>query len=137
MLKPIAYSLAAALLAAMLGGSPANAQQAAQTSGIKRIPLQSHDIPGTNYQAVQGIAEIGPNVKFPAHTHPGVEISYVLQGSLVLNIKGEKTQTIHAGHPSYVPVETAHWGHAGPRGAKILATWIVEKGKPLASPAKE
>lgn len=136
MLKRIAYCVAAAVFAATLGGGPLAAQQPAQTQGIKRTILQTHDLPGSNLQSVQGIAQIGPDVAFPHHTHPGVEISYVLQGSLTLNVKGEPTRTLKAGQTSYVPAETPHWGRAGPKGAKILATWVVEKGKPLASPAK-
>ena len=136
MVKRIAYCLAAALCAATLGAGPLAAQQAAQTQGIKRTALQTQDVPGTNLQAVQGIAEIGPHVAFPAHTHPGMEVSYMLRGSLTLEVKGQPKRTLKAGEVSYVAAETPHWGTAGPRGAKILATWIVEKGKPLASPAK-
>ena len=135
MLKRIAYCVAAAVFAATLGGGPLAAQQPAQTQGIKRTILQTHDVPGTSLQSVQGIAEIGPRVEFPAHTHPGMEISYVLSGSLTLNVKGEPVRTLKAGQTAFVPGEMPHWGRAGPTGAKILASWIVEKGKPLASPA--
>lgn len=74
MKKQLAFGAVLAYLAAA-GGGPLAAQPAAQTKGITRTVLQTHDVPGTNYQAVQGIAEIALNVPFPRHTHPGVEIS--------------------------------------------------------------
>jgi quercetin dioxygenase-like cupin family protein len=130
------FGMAAALLAAALGAAPVTAQQAAQTQGIKRTILERHDVPGTGYQAVLGIAEIGPNVAFPRHTHPGPETAYVLEGSLTLAVDGQPQRSLTAGQTSFVPAGTAHSGRAGPSGAKILADWVVEKGKPLASPAK-
>ncbi|HEV2300647.1 MAG TPA: hypothetical protein VGR91_03670, partial [Stellaceae bacterium] len=86
MRKRILPYLAVAVFATALGCGALAAQQPTQTQGIKRTILQTHDLPGTNLQSVQGIAEIGPRVAFPHHTHPGVEISYVLQGSLTLNV---------------------------------------------------
>lgn len=136
MKKEIAFCAAAAVVGVALGNGVFAAQPAAQTQGITRTVLQTHDVPGTSYEAVQGIAEIAPNVPFPRHTHPGVEISYILQGTLVLDIQGEPEQTIPAGKTCWIPAGAAHTGHAGPQGAKILAMWIVEKGKPLASAAK-
>jgi quercetin dioxygenase-like cupin family protein len=136
MKKQLAFCAVLAGLAAVVGGGSVAAQPAAQTKGITRTVLQTHDVPGTNYEAVQGIAEIAPNVPFPRHTHPGVEISYILQGTLVLDIQGQPEQIVPAGKTCWIPAGAPHSGHAGPAGAKILAMWIVEKGKPLASPAK-
>jgi quercetin dioxygenase-like cupin family protein len=124
------------VLAALPGYAPVMAQQAAQTQGVKRTILESHDVPGTGYQAVLGIAEIGPNVAFPRHTHPGPETAYVLEGSLTLDVEGQPQRSLAAGQTSFVAAGTPHSGRAGPAGAKILANWVVEKGKPLASPAK-
>jgi quercetin dioxygenase-like cupin family protein len=129
-------ALALALCAAALGSAPVMAQQAAQTQGVKRTILETHDVPGTGYQAVLGIAEIGPSVVISRHTHPGPEISYVLEGSLALDVEGQPQRSLVAGQSIYVPAGTPHGGRAGPQGAKVLANWIVEKGKPLASPAK-
>jgi quercetin dioxygenase-like cupin family protein len=103
---------------------------------IKRTVFQKSDVPGTNYETVFGMAEIAPNVKVASHTHPGTESSYVLAGSLVLEVQGQPTRTVEAGQSIFVPANTPHGGQAGPNGAKILATWVVEKGKPLAAPVK-
>jgi len=130
------FGLALAVFAAALGAAPVTAQQAPQTQGVKRTILETHDVPGTGYQAVLGIAEVGPNVAVSRHTHPGPEISYVLDGSLTLDVEGQPQRSLAAGQSIFVPAGTPHGGRAGPNGAKILVNWIVEKGKPLASLAK-
>ena len=101
---------------------------------IKRIPLQKFDVPGTNYETVVAIAEIAPNVNV-GHTHPGPESSYVLEGEVTLLIEGKPPQQLKAGGVFNIPPNTIHDAKTGPAGAKVLATYIVEKGEPLASPA--
>ena len=135
MSKRMALHGAIVMLVAALGCGPVAAQQAGQTQGIKRTILETHDVPGTKYESVLGIAEIPSNTEFPRHTHPGTENSYVLEGSLTLNADGQPERTLKAGESSFMPAEHPHWGKAGPSGAKVLAVWTVEKGKPLASPA--
>jgi quercetin dioxygenase-like cupin family protein len=130
------FSAALAVFAVAPGLAPVTAQQAVQTQGVKRTILETHDVPGTGYQAVLGIAEIGPNVAISRHTHPGPEISYILEGGLTLDVDGQPQRSFAAGQTIFVPAGTPHGGSAGPKGAKVLANWIVEKGKPLASPAK-
>lgn len=125
--------LAVAIVFAALGlalAGPLHAQD------IKRTTFQKSDVPGTSYETVFGMAEIAPNVKVASHTHPGTESSYVLAGSLILEVQGQPTRTVEAGQSMFVPANTPHGGQAGPNGAKILATWVVEKGKPLATPVK-
>ena len=136
MLRRMVFGVALAVVAAMLGYAPVMAQQAVQTQGVKRTILETHDVPGTGYQAVLGIAEIGPNVAISRHTHPGPEISYILEGGLTLDVDSQPQRSLAAGQSIFVPAGTPHGGSAGPNGAKVLANWIVEKGKPLASPAK-
>jgi len=105
-------------------------------SNIKRTPLQKFDVPGTAYETVIGIAEIVPNVKIGRHTHPGPESGYVLEGDMVLLIDGQPPKTIKAGESYQIPAGAIHDGESGPKGAKVIATYVVEKGKPLATPAK-
>lgn len=136
MFKRLALLAAAAMFAATIGAGSAVAQQAAQTQGgIKRTVLQTNDLPGTNYQIVAAIAEIGPNVAFARHTHPGPETDYVLRGTLILDAEGRPRLSLKSGQSSFMPAGVVHWGKAGPKGAKVLAVYVVEKGKPLASPA--
>jgi quercetin dioxygenase-like cupin family protein len=102
---------------------------------IKRTPLQKFDVPGTNYETVIGMAEIAPNVSIGRHTHPGPESGYVLEGDAVLIVQGKPDRALKPGDSYQVPPGAVHDARSGPRGAKVIATYGVEKGKPLASPA--
>ena len=111
---------------------PAGTQQ---TATIKRTPLQKFDVPGTNYETVIGMAEIVPNVNIGRHTHPGPESGYMVEGEMVLFVEGQPEKTVKAGQSYQVPPGAVHDAKTGPSGAKVVATYVVEKGKPLASPA--
>jgi quercetin dioxygenase-like cupin family protein len=106
-----------------------------QTANIKRTPLQKFDVPGTNFETVIGIAEIVPNVNIGRHTHPGPESGFMLDGEMVLMVEGQPEKTVRTGESYQVPPGAVHDAKTGPKGAKVIATYVVEKGKPLASPA--
>lgn len=134
-------SLVCAALATLACVSAVSAQQnapaaATQAQNIKRIPLQRFDVPGTAYETVIGIAEIAPNVAIGRHTHPGPESGYVIEGGFELLIDGEQPRQLKAGDSYVVPANTLHDAKTGAAAAKVIATYVVEKGKPLASAAK-
>jgi quercetin dioxygenase-like cupin family protein len=106
-----------------------------QTATIKRTPLQKFDVPGANYETVIGLAEITANASIGRHTHPGLEGGYLIEGDMTLLIEGQPPKAIKAGDSWQIPPGTIHDAKAGASGAKVLATYVVEKGKPLASPA--
>jgi quercetin dioxygenase-like cupin family protein len=107
----------------------------AQQSAIKRTPLQTVDFPA-GYNVVSAIAEIAPGNCAGRHTHPGAESTYVMEGAILLKVEGKPDQTFKAGESFQVPPNTPHDGCTVPgQTFKVLATYIVEKGKPLASPA--
>ena len=101
---------------------------------IKRTPLQRFDVPGTAYETVIGIAEIAPNVAVGRHTHPGPESGYIIEGGFELLIEGEPPRHLVASQSYQVPPAKVHDARTGPAGAKVIATYVVEKGKPIASP---
>ena len=115
---------------------PILAQQPAGAATIKRTPLQKFDVAGTNYETVIGLAEVAPNVSIGPHTHPGPESGYMLEGEMVLMVQGQPDKIVKVGESYQVPPGAVHDGRSGPQGAKVIATYVVEKGKPLASPAK-
>jgi quercetin dioxygenase-like cupin family protein len=128
-----------AAVAALSFAAPVSAQQASPAAtppaqAIKRIPLQRFDVPGTTYETVIGIAEIAPNVSIGRHIHPGPESGYLLEGSFELLIAGEPPRVLKAGDSYKVPARAIHDARTGPNGAKVIATYVVEKGQPLASP---
>jgi quercetin dioxygenase-like cupin family protein len=125
----IAFAFAASAVAQQ-AGTPLH------PTPIKRIPLQKFDVPGTNYETVIGIAEIAPNVNIGRHTHPGPESGYMLEGEFVLLVEGQSPLPVKVGESYKVPPGAIHDARTGEKGAKVIATYVVEKGKPLASPAQ-
>ena len=107
---------------------------AAANNNIKRTPLQDIDFPA-GYHIVTVVAEIVPNVLAGRHTHPGVDTGYVLAGSGTLMIEGKPDQALKAGDSYAVPAGVPHDVKSGPDGFKIMAAYIVEKGKAVATPA--
>jgi quercetin dioxygenase-like cupin family protein len=127
--------LATATAALVVLMASVSAQQAAPVSAIKRIPLQRFEVPGTGYETVIGIAEIAPGVSIGRHMHPGPESGYVLQGGFDLIVNGQPPRLLKAGDSYVVPARTIHDAISGPDGAKVIATYVVEKGVPLATSA--
>ena len=133
-------SILAVAIAVFAAASTAHAQQqlpaaAAQTQTIKRTPLQKFDVPGTNYETVIGMAEIVPNVNIGRHTHPGPESGYMLDGDMTLLVDGQPPLALKTGDSYKIAPGAVHDAKTGDKGAKVIATYVVEKGKPLASPA--
>jgi quercetin dioxygenase-like cupin family protein len=127
------------VIAALAVGGVAVAQQmappAAQTAGLKRTVLQKFDVPAGDRETVTAFIEIPANTDVARHTHPGPEVDYVVEGDLVLNIDGQPPKPYKAGDSFSIPQGVVHGGRSGPNGTKLVGTYIVEKGKPLASPA--
>src|SRR2546423_12530815 len=108
----------------------------AQQPGFTRKLLQDHDLSAGERHAVQVLVEFIPGGAVGKHTHPGEELGYVLEGTLELAIVGQPPRTVNAGEVFFVPAGIVHEGkNSGAGAAKVLATYIAEKGKPLASPA--
>jgi quercetin dioxygenase-like cupin family protein len=109
----------------------------AQAPGIKRIDLQKHDLSIPGREAVQVIVDLAPGVVAPRHSHPGEEIIYMLYGSLEYTLDGQPPVTLKPGDVLYIPAGTVHSArNLGTVNGVELATYIVEKGKPLLVLAK-
>lgn len=109
----------------------------AQQTGFTRVMLQDHDLSIPNQHVVQARAEFEPGVTSGRHTHPGEEIGYVLEGQVELIIDGRPPTVAKAGEAFFVPAGLIHEGkNIGKTAAKILATYVVEKGKPVSTPVK-
>jgi quercetin dioxygenase-like cupin family protein len=103
-----------------------------QQPGIKRTDLQRHDLSVPGREVIQVRVELAPGVSFPKHTHPGEEIIYVLEGSLEYEVEGKPAVTLKAGEVLFIPAGTVHAArNVGSGNAAELATYVVEKGKPL------
>lgn len=108
----------------------------ATTPGVTRKILSQTDGPTPGYVTIIAEAEIEPGITVARHTHPGVESAYVLEGGLDLPIEGQPTRAVKPGDAFVVPANTPHAGSKnGDKKTRIVSTYVVEKGKPLASPA--
>lgn len=103
--------------------------------GIKRTDIQTHDLSAPGREVVQQMVELQPGVVVAKHTHPGEEISVVLEGELVFQMAGKPDVTVKSGQPFFVPSGVVH-GVKASSATKLLATYVVEKGKPLRSAAQ-
>jgi len=109
----------------------------AQQAGFKRTVLQQGDLSIPGREVVTAIAEFQPGGSVGRHTHPGEEVGYVLQGTILLEQDGKPPVTLEAGKAFIIPSGTIHNAtNKGAGPAKVLANYVVEKGKPTATPAK-
>ena len=110
----------------------------AQMPGITRTPVQEQDLgslPGR--QAVVARVEFAPGAVVPKHTHPGEEIGYVLEGQIELIVAGQPAKVMKAGEGFTIPAGTVHEAkNTGSAKAAVLATYVHEKGKPVATMVK-
>jgi quercetin dioxygenase-like cupin family protein len=128
---------ALAFAAFIATSAPIASAAQAQPAGITRTDLQRHDLSVGGHEAVQVRVDIAPSVAFPNHTHPGEEIIYVLAGTLQYQLEGKPAATLKAGDVLFIPAGTVHSAkNVGNVTASELATYIVEKGKPLLTLAK-
>jgi quercetin dioxygenase-like cupin family protein len=110
---------------------------AATSAQIKRTPVLTADVAAPGHEAVVVRGEIDPGVSAPRHTHPGDEISYVLEGEAELLIDGEPPRVVRAGEAFVIPAGKVHGArNAGEVPLRFVGVYVVEKGKPLTTPAK-
>jgi len=115
----------------------ASAQGAPPPSGgVTRKILSKQDGPAPGYETLLVEAEIEPGVAVGRHTHPGIESAYVVEGGFELPIQGQDTIMMKPGLAFQIAANTPHaGGKPGTSKSKLIITYVVEKGKPLASPA--
>ncbi len=103
--------------------------------GVTRKILTQMDGPSPGYVTIMMDVTIDAGTKIPRHTHPGIESSYILEGDVDLPVQGQPTRAFKAGEGFQVPPETPHAGGDPPKAkTRLLINYIVEKGKPLATP---
>jgi quercetin dioxygenase-like cupin family protein len=125
----ISRMIAAAVLV-VASGSPAIVAQS-QQQGVTRTDLLRHDL-GVGREVIQVRVDLAPGVAFPPHSHPGEEIAYVIEGLLEYRLEGSPPVTLKIGEALFIPAGTMHSArNVGTANASELATYLVEKGKPL------
>jgi len=104
-------------------------------AGLKRTIITRTDGPMDGYETVNARVDLDAGALVARHTHPGIESSYVVDGALELSVDGQGTRTFKAGDGFQVPPRAPHSGKSGDKPTTLAITYVVEKGKPLASPA--
>lgn len=125
------------LFALLLAAASAN-PSTTPPAGVTRTDLQRHDLSIEGRETIQARIDIAPGAVAPWHRHPGEEVIYVIEGALEYQLEGQAPLTVKAGQVLFVPAGVAHMARnrTTANGAE-LATYIVEKGKPLLVPADE
>jgi quercetin dioxygenase-like cupin family protein len=129
-MKPIRIQGTLALAVAAAAFPLPSFAQKLDANGIGRTEAVRHEF-DAGREAIQVKVDFGPHAAFPRHTHPGVEIAYVLQGTIEYALDG-RTVVLKAGDSLYIPAGTVHSAeNTGTTLAAELATYIVDKNKPI------
>lgn len=108
----------------------------AQAPGIQRTIVHKEDVSVPGREAVVAKVELAAGARAGWHRHPGDEISYVSEGEIEVLIDGKPTKTVKAGEGFVIPAGARHDAHnASSSAARLVGVYVVEKGKPLATPA--
>jgi quercetin dioxygenase-like cupin family protein len=107
-----------------------------QPSPVKRTIMQRADVPGTNLETIYASLEIAAGFKAGRHNHPGVVMAHIVEGDFWLQLDGEAERVLHAGESLTIPDRAIHNEGATDKPVKLDVVYVVEKGKPLVSPAQ-
>jgi quercetin dioxygenase-like cupin family protein len=107
----------------------------AQSGGVTRKTISTIDYPADGMVSILMTVDIAPGVAIARHTHPGIESTVVVEGELELEMQGQAARTVKPGEGFQVPPRLPHSARNGPAPARLVTTYVVEKDKPLASPA--
>jgi quercetin dioxygenase-like cupin family protein len=126
-------SLFAAMAVASVLLLPAAAN--AQANAVHRTPLQDQPFPAPLYHSLTTKTVVDQGGTVLPHTHPGVEMSYLLEGQGTLKIAGQPDRVVSAGDSFSIPAVAVHsLTNTGPGAITMVTTYVVEKDKPLATP---
>jgi quercetin dioxygenase-like cupin family protein len=127
-MRDLRTSALVALFLAALATQPA----CAQLANLPRTELQRHDLSAPNLEVVQARIDFPPGAFGARHSHPGEEIIYVIEGTIEYQIDGQPPTRVSAGEVLFVPAGAIHSArNVGDDAASELATYVVEKGRPL------
>jgi quercetin dioxygenase-like cupin family protein len=135
-MRPVTIGATLALGLAGLSVSVTPIPVTAQQPTVQRKILLTQDLPIAGYQTVMAAVEIPAGGREGRHTHPGAVVVYIQEGILTFDYEGKPTTTYKAGESFFIEADKIHEGiNKGGSPVKAIATFVVEKGKPLTSPA--
>ena len=123
-----------AVLVACLAAASLVAQEAKVTQVMsKDLP----NIPGK--EGLMLIVEYPPGSSDPVHRHNANGFIYVLEGSIVMQVRGGKEVTLTPGQSFYEGPDDVHVvgrNASKTKPAKFVVVFVKDKGAPLLVPAK-
>jgi quercetin dioxygenase-like cupin family protein len=126
--------LLSGLAIVLTAGTGIAQQPPAANPAFKRTILVQGDLSAPGREVVQALAEIQPGGASGKHTHPGEEVAHVIAGTLIVESPGKPARTLQAGESMVIPAGTVHDAiNRGTVLTKVLATYVIEKGKPVAT----
>jgi quercetin dioxygenase-like cupin family protein len=132
----LAISISAAVIVA-LGAVLVARQTTPAAPGFTRTMLQDQNLSAKDRHGVMSRSDFQPGAESGRHMHPGEEFGYVLEGTLDLTIDGQPTKHLKAGDYIFVATNTVHNAkNAGTGTLRVLSTYVLETGKPMAIPVK-
>ena len=121
-----------------LAETPDGQQAPVQPPPVQRTPIAKTEVPGSNFEVITAMVTIQPGFKAGRHNHPGVVHVQVLEGEFMIQLDGEAEKVFKAGQSLEVPNQAIHnEGAAGSVAAKLIAVYVVEKGKPLLTEVRD
>jgi len=127
--------LVAAIVVAAFGVAATARQAAAPT--FTRTVLQDQPLSAKDRHGLMSRSDFQPGAESGRHTHPGEEFGYVLEGTIELMEDGKPARRLKAGDFIFVPANTVHNAkNVGTGMLRVLSTYVLETGKPMATPVK-
>jgi quercetin dioxygenase-like cupin family protein len=137
MQKMISLLVAAPLALALIVAAIAQATAPVQPSPVKRTVVSKIEVPGSNYEVTTAVVELQPGFKAGRHTHPGSVMAQVIEGEFMLAIDGQPEKIVKAGQWLEILDGAIHGeGTVGSTPVKLIAVYVLEKGKPFVTPVK-
>jgi len=121
----------AAIVTLSIATAPSMHAQAAAPA-VKRTVLLQHDTSAPGFEALLVQVEIPVGGREGRHTHPGLAMIHVLEGTLSLDYEGKPQASYKAGDSFFVEAGKVHEGiNKGNMPVKAVATFIIPKGQPV------
>ncbi len=133
-----AGALGAALPASAAVADPSRADAAPTaaagdpTEGVTRTLLQEHPSPAEGWEAVQTLVQIPRHKESGRHSHPGVEVGYIIRGDVLMEFDDRPPLRLRTGDPFFIPNGAIHNArNVGKVTTMMLSTYVVDDTKPL------
>ncbi|MFD0026234.1 cupin domain-containing protein [Streptomyces sp. NPDC058382] len=102
------------------------------TEGVTRTLLQEHPSPAKGWEAVQTLVQIPRHKESGRHSHPGVEVGYIVQGDVLMVFDDRPPLRLRTGDPFFIPDGVIHNArNVGKVTTMMLSTYVVDETKPL------